>query len=121
MIAIGSLNKGNIIDVEFPFYDDKSKHKRRPAVVIGYDSCNTFVVLLKVTTHSPRTKYDYTVLDAKLAGLRDGSTVRCNQVLVLSNGEICKYRGSLTRRDFIAVEYLFNMAYQSGHIQGLVK
>lgn len=68
------------------------------------------VIVLKVTTHMPRTAYDYTLSDPNVANLRQGSVVRCNNIMTISNKFNCEKHGDLSRRDATIVESLYRQA-----------
>lgn len=109
-LPIGVFNKGSIIYVNYTFDDDSNRKKRRPAVIIDFDGEQTKVIVLKVTTHVPRTQYDHTLLDAEIANLKAGSVVRCNNIMTIPNDFICDKQGDLSRRDAIIVETLYLQA-----------
>lgn len=109
-VPIGVFNKGAIIYVDYTFDDDRNKKKRRPAVVIDFDADQTKVIVLKVTTHMPRTPYDHMLLDAEIANLKDGSVVRCNNIMTIPNHFACEKHGDLSRRDMIIAETLYLQA-----------
>lgn len=109
-LPIGMFSAGSIIQIEFPFDDDTSKSKRRPAIVVDFDNRNTRVIVLKVTTTGMRTQYDYELVDYAMAKLKKGSVVRCNHVLSLRNDFKCEKYSQLSRRDLIAVSILYNKA-----------
>lgn len=113
-IPVSMYIQGTVIDIEFPFQGDSQKTKRRPAVVTDFDDMHTTVILLKVTSHEPRTDYDYLLLDAGMAGLKEGSVIRCNHILTVNNDLLCDKRGDLSRRDFIRVLALYQTALISG-------
>lgn len=106
-LPIGVFNKGAVIYVDYIFDDNSNKHKRRPAVIIDFDGNHTRVIVLKVTTHTPRTQYDHTLLDAEMANLKAGSVVRCNNIMTMPNHFICEKHGDLSRRDTLIVETLY--------------
>lgn len=109
-LPIGVFNKGAVIYIDYTFDDNSEKHKRRPAIVIDFDKDNTRVIVLKVTSHSARTMYDYTLLDYAIANLKEGSVVRCNYIMTIPNNFTCEKYGDLSRRDEIGVEILYNQA-----------
>lgn len=51
---LGLLPLGSIIKLQFPFQDDPSKYKERPAVIVQVSKNAVEVVMLKVTTHTNR-------------------------------------------------------------------
>ncbi len=109
-IPIEMFSKGSIIYIEFPFNDNESKSKRRPAVVIDFNQSSTRVVVLKVTTKGIRTQYDYKLQDCAMANLSNKSVVRCNHTLTLPNEYKCEKHSNLSRRDGMAVELLYKQA-----------
>lgn len=113
-LPVSMYIQGTVIDIEFPFQGESQKNKRRPAVVTDFDDTHTMVILLKVTSHEPRTDYDYVLFDAEMAGLKDGSVIRCNHILTVNNDLLCDKRGNLSRRDFIRVLALYQTALMSG-------
>ena len=103
---------GTVVNVEFPFQETEGT-KLRPAVVISFNKLYTRVVLLQVTSQSPRTKYDYTVKDYKETGFtKNPSVVRCNVVLTVPNSTELQKKGVLSRRDLLAVTILYQKAVE---------
>lgn len=115
-MPIELFNTGSVIDIDFPFEDDSNKSKKRPAIVIDYNNSATRVILLKVTTHQPRTIYDYLLQNPALANLSNKSVVRCNHICTLSNGFKCEKRGDLSRQDCMTVQLLYNQAVIANEI-----
>ena len=70
--------------------------KKRPAIVVDFNEKSTRVIILKVTTQGIRTEYDYPLLNAEMANLKQGSVVRCNHTLTLDNSFKCEKHGSLS-------------------------
>ncbi len=87
-IPIGMFSKGSVIYIDFPYEDSQSKSKKRPAIVVDFNEKSTRVIILKVTTQGIRTEYDYPLLNAEMANLKQGSVVRCNHTLTLDNSFI---------------------------------
>ena len=115
-LPIGVFPKGAVIWIDFIYDEDSSKHKRRPAVIIDFNQNSTSVILLKVTSKGIRTQYDYPLADAKVAGLKIGSVVRCNHIMTLYNNFKCSSIGNLSRRDAMAVEILYMQAVQNNQL-----
>lgn len=109
-MPIGMFDKGSVIYVDYPYEDKTGKTKRRPAVVIDYNTFMTKVVVLKVTTTGVRTPYDYQLKNPDLASLKKGSVVRCNHTLQLPNEFRCEKHGALSRNDMMAVSLLYYQA-----------
>ncbi len=108
-MPIEVFSKCSVIYIEFKF-DDKEKAKRRPAIVIDFDQKSTRVILLKVTSQGVRTDYDYELTEPIVADLKEGSVVRCNHIMTVPNSYKCELHGMLSRKDAMAVEYLYNQA-----------
>lgn len=115
-MPIELFSKGSVIYIDFVYDDDPQKKKRRPAVVTDFDEESTSVVLLKVTTKEPRTQYDYILSNPEVADLKEGSVVRCNHILTVSNSYKCEKHGSLSRQDLLAVEILYNQAIMDNSV-----
>lgn len=115
-LPVSAYTNGAVVNIDFPFREDSSRSKYRPAVVIGFDENCTFVVLLQVTSHSPRTSFDYIIQDYDMAGLNEGSVIRCNNVYKINNSALCTKRGDLSRRDLIRISLLYEQAVKSNNI-----
>jgi len=117
-LPVSLFTQGTIVRVEYPFQEDKSKIKKRPAVVMSYDKDVTHVVLLKVTSHAPRTSYDYTIQEYRGTGLdKQPSVVRCNCVYTISNTENLQKLGNLSRKDLITVTLLYRQALSQKEVE----
>ena len=77
---------------------------------MDFNEKSTRVIILKVTTQGIRTEYDYPLLNAEMANLKQGSVVRCNHTLTLDNSFKCEKHGSLSRQDAMAVQLLYTKA-----------
>lgn len=115
-LPVSVYTTGTVVNIEFPFREGDGKSKLRPAVVLNFDESTTYIVLLQVTSHSPRTNFDYTVKDYSMAGLKQGSVVRCNNVYRINNSVLCDKRGNLSRQDLISVSVLYESALNSNNI-----
>ena len=111
-IPVGVYGIGDVIYIQFKF-DDSTKSKPRPAIIIDYDETQTRVIVLKVTTKQVRTMFDYPVQNPEQANLKEGSVVRCNHILTLPNEFKCKHHGRLARQDELAIRLLYNQALQA--------
>lgn len=63
-----------------------------------------------MTSQGIRTDYDYMLSEPMIADLKDGSVVRCNHIMTVPNDFKCELHGILSRKDAMAVEYLYNQA-----------
>lgn len=116
-LPIGILSKGAVIWIDFVYEGDPSKSKRRPAIVIDFDQESTRVVVLKVTSKGIRTSYDYQLVNPEIVGLKNGSVVRCNHIMTVPNNFKCNSNGNLSRRDGMAVEYLYRQAIMNSELE----
>ncbi len=117
-LPVSTYVNGSVVDVEYPFREGDGRTKLRPAIVMSYDSEMTYVALLQVTTHAPRSKYDYTIKEYSGTGLpHDPSVVRCDCVYVIPNTELLQRKGVLSRDDLNAVTYLFKQAISEKKVQ----
>lgn len=117
-IPIGMFNKGAVIYIDFKYEEDSDKSKKRPAIVVDFNENSTRVIVLKVTTQGIRTEYDYPLVDAEMANLKQGSIVRCNHTLTLDNNYTCEKYGNLSRQDALAVQILYTKAvYDNAIVQ----
>lgn len=115
-MPIELFSKGSVIFIDFTYDDKPEKSKGRPAIVTDYNEEETRVVLLKVTSKDPRTKYDYVLSNPEIADLKEGSVVRCNHILTVPNNYKCSKHGNLSRKDMMSVEILYNQAIIDNHI-----
>lgn len=113
---LGLFLPGSVVKIRFPFQDDPSKYKERPAVVIQVSPDKIEVIMLKITSHAARGKYDYTLRDAAMANLKNGSVVRCNHMLILPGQYKCESVGSVSTYDFINITTSFNVALSHNDI-----
>ena len=74
-----SINIGDVIICRFPFDDEPSKVKIRPAVVMDLTASGLVVLVIKVTSKPAKGKFDYELIDWSVAGLHNKSTVRSNK------------------------------------------
>jgi mRNA interferase MazF len=68
---------GDVVLVPFP-YRDRDTTSTRPAVVVSSSAYNQTddLVIAAITSHPPRSSWDYELEDWSAAGLRIPSTVR---------------------------------------------
>ena len=116
-LPVETFVSGTIVQVDFP-YRDKDESKSRPAVVMDFDENVTHVILLQVTSHEPRTQYDYEITVYEDTGLsKEPSVVRCNCVYTIPNDQLLQKIGILTRNDLLGVELLYNQALEDVAIE----
>ncbi len=99
------MAKYDLYWVNFKFEDDPTKSKRRPCLILDG---NKVITITKITSHSPRTKYDVELLDWKKEGLPKASTVRLNKLRRISNKELQGYIGHLTNKDIQRIEQVLS-------------
>ena len=75
------MNKGEVW-----VYHDLDSDKRRPCMVVGNSPLvqDADVLVAKLSTHPPRSKFDVVVNDWKKAGLMSISCVRCTKLFTLT-------------------------------------
>lgn len=112
-LSVSTYIQGTIVNVEYPFHD-KADSKMRPAIVVSYDAEHTVMALLQVTSHAPRTQYDYTIREYDGTGLtKTPSVVRCDCLFLVPNTEMLQKKGTLSRADLNAVTILYKQAYRN--------
>ena len=107
-----NITVGDVVMCAFPFEDNTKARKVRPAVVMDISARGLIVLVLKVTSKSPRNEYDYNLIDWNLAGLHKESTVRTNKEELILRSDVAKRIGSLTPNDFEAVKALYYESYK---------
>lgn len=99
-----AFDAGDVILIPFP-YRDRAATSTRPAVIV---SCRAYndqlddLVIAAVTSHRPRTSWDYELRDWAEAGLRSSSTVR----MLLATAATSRVQlsiGQLSNRDWAEV------------------
>ncbi|HHX12215.1 MAG TPA: type II toxin-antitoxin system PemK/MazF family toxin [Clostridiales bacterium] len=112
-MPIGFYREGTVIEIDYPF-EDGTGIKKRPAVIVDFNETVTRVILLKITSHIPRTPYDYQLQHPNEAGLNKSKTgvsvVRTNHVLTVIGNTACIKLGDLSRVDWINVNLRYNNA-----------
>ena len=103
-----SYSIGDVVLVNFPYEDDSTKFKIRPAVIISQGSNGISAIALKVTSTPPRDRMDFQLISWALAGLNKQSTVRTSKRILIRYDAIIKKLGSLSSDDFTAVMKLYN-------------
>jgi mRNA interferase MazF len=99
-----AIEPGEVVLVPFP-YRDRDATSTRPAVVVSCRAYNDTddLVIAGVTSHPPRSSWDYQLQDWSTAGLRLPSTVR----MLLATSASSRVRlpiGRLTDRDWLEVQ-----------------
>ena len=74
------MNKGEVW-----VYHDLDSDKRRPCVIVGNNPLiqDADVLVAKLTSHPPRSKFDVVVTSWKEAGLTNISCARCTKLFTL--------------------------------------
>ena len=117
-LPVGNFTKGTVVMVDYPYRDDINTYKTRPAIVMSYNEEITNVILLQVTSHLPRTIYDYTISDYIDTGLTiQPSVVRCNCVFTIPNSKLLQKIGNLSRKDLYSVSLLFDQAVKENVVE----
>ena len=87
---------GDIVLLAFPFTDSKQK-KKRPALVL-LDANDNDVVLCRITSQTPETKYDFKIDGWKNYGLLLPSCIRLHKVATLEKQLIERKLGKLNEQ-----------------------
>jgi len=99
-----AFEAGDVVLVPFP-YRDRDATSTRPAVVVSCGAYNQRddLVVASITSHAPRSSWDYRLQDWAAAGLRLPSTVR----MLLATAASSRVRltvGRLSDRDWPEVK-----------------
>jgi mRNA interferase MazF len=99
-----AFNPGDVVLVPFPFRDQLGE-KTRPAAIVSDTTFNQHgdLVVAAITSISPRTAFDYTIVDWKAAGLLVPSTIRM-LLATTSQGRIVHVLGKLSASDWDEVK-----------------
>jgi mRNA interferase MazF len=101
---MASINRGDVVLVDFFFIQDMSKSKRRPALVIQNDVGNRFssnTIILSISTTIPAKNYPthYKIRASSTigqkAGLNQDSIVQAETIMTIPQSLIAKKLGSL--------------------------
>lgn len=76
-------------------------------MVVSNDNEKLEVLVLKFTTSSPRTAYDYQLKDLSCAGLKKPTVVRCDKMAIVSEKQISKKIGTISETDYEAIYELY--------------
>jgi mRNA interferase MazF len=96
---------GDVVLVPFP-YRDRDATSTRPAVVVScraYNNQTDDLVIAGITSHPPRSSWDYELQDWSVAGLGLPSTVR----MLLATVAVSRVQlaiGRLSDRDWLEVQ-----------------
>lgn len=93
------MDKGEV----WLYKDMDSEGKPRPCVIIGNNPVvsDGDVLIAKLTTHPPRSKFDVIVEQWQEAGLRDISCVRCSKLIHIKAELLMVKVAKLTPYDLI--------------------
>ena len=100
MVDINSINIKDIVFVKYPFEEDPSIVKSRPALVIDKDIDNLKVLVVKVTKTLPRDRFDYRIVEWMKANLKFESTARASKIQAIKVEDIDKKIGTMTDSDY---------------------
>ena len=102
---------GDVVLVPFP-YRDRAATRTRPAVVVSCTAYNESddLVIAGITSHPPRSTWDYELQDWSASGLRLPSTVRM-LVATVATSRVQLTIGHLTDRDWAEVQQRFRRVF----------
>lgn len=98
-----TVNVQDVIWVDYPYEDDPSRSKIRPAIIIDKDDDSLEVVVVKVTSQQPRDKYDYEIIDWIKASLKKKSVARASKIEVVGESSIKGIIGKLEDNDYCEI------------------
>jgi mRNA interferase MazF len=106
-----AFEAGDVVLVPFPFRD-RDATSTRPAVVVSGLAYNQYadLVVAAITSHPPRSAWDYRLQDWEAAGLRLPSTVRMLFATTASS-RVRLTIGRLTKRDWLEVQRRVNNVF----------
>ncbi len=94
------LNIKDIILVKYPYEDDHTKYKARPALIIDKDGTTLEVMVIKITSQSARDATDYDILNWFQANLKKPSVARTSKIEVILYTQILRHIGTMTNSDY---------------------
>jgi mRNA interferase MazF len=92
---------GDVILVDFPFSDSRAE-KRRPGLVLDYDSHGDLLVA-RITSNPPERATDVWLDDWNIEGLNIPSTVRLLKLAMTNESYVLRYLGRLSVNDISSV------------------
>src|ERR1019366_54097 len=92
---------GDVILVDFPFSDRRAE-KRRPGLVLDYDSHGDLLVA-RITSNPPERATDVRLYNWHTEGLNIPSTVRLLKLAMTNESYVPRYLGRLSVNDKTAV------------------
>ena len=94
------ISRGDLVLAAVPLSKGKG-FKTRPVVVLGSDDAD--LVVLTVSTHAPRNRFDVELLQWRQSGLRKPSTVRCSKNHSIARFDVGRVVGYLSPHDWMSV------------------
>jgi mRNA interferase MazF len=88
----------DVLLLSFPF-SDTATSKRRPALVL-LDTGDDDIVVARITSQAPQTKFDLQIREWQSAGLMLPSVVRIHKLATLQKSLIQRQLGNLTTTDW---------------------
>ncbi|MCU5595113.1 type II toxin-antitoxin system PemK/MazF family toxin [Bacillus mobilis] len=87
---------GEVWYADYPYEEDKSSTKARPAVIV-FEVDDDEVVAIKLTTHEARAcdQFDVELVEWKHAGLKHKSTARVSKFEYLKRSQLLNKKGDL--------------------------
>lgn len=101
------LEPQNVWLAWIPFEEDETKGKRRPVVILEYDSDIAKVLILPITSAPPNNRFDVTVSDWTDVPLDKFSTIKTANFRLMPADKLLKWIGRLTDKDWDTVCYKF--------------
>lgn len=106
-----SFSKGDILLVALVF-SNQSGTKRRPVMVV-HDGGDDDLLVLPVTSHASRTRFDVPVSEWQRAGLRVPSIARVEKLATIAKSTVIRKLGSLSETDLANVTATLDQLFRT--------
>ncbi|MBA7558352.1 hypothetical protein ES705_51151 [subsurface metagenome] len=110
-----NFKQGDIVKLNFPFSDDPSKSKLRPATIISNSDSNKLdadLILLPITTTIRITPFSFLLDNSFLSrSLPKDSEIRCNKIFTLRKSLIQGKVSSINDKN--KIEEMSNLVFEA--------
>lgn len=101
--GFSSLAIKDVVIVNYPFEENETIIKTRPAIVIDKVDDELKILAVKITKTDVRDDFDYRIIEWVKASLRYPSTARASKIQYISMEDIKRRVGSLADSDYTKV------------------
>jgi mRNA-degrading endonuclease toxin of MazEF toxin-antitoxin module len=118
-----NIEIGDILYVKYPYAEDNTKNKIRPAIVIAKKDDNSITVVKCTSNPKKRSKYDYTLKNSNMSNLVDTGNVRCNKICEVkcNKNNIIKKSGKISKSDLKNIIKLLDQATTTKKVERTIK